>query len=457
MTGSNSSLLLRNLHCSVPTIARLYREATSSVGCTPSGEPNNITLPLEISTAKDGENVLEFFCRELGLGVSSLRLWREGLINGMRRRWKYEQCSGRVPSGMSRAHLAPNNDDVLFIRSSIDDLRAVVSPLLTITQPRRRETQHGTSFVATRRILPGVFLLSLPTSAIFFSRPPPATDPLTSFFMHVEDLVGQLVAVECGVCPDGLPPSHAGYVNYLKRSVCPCNNLPFLDRSEVTRILSQGKSVPSVQTGTDDKQKPINSPALELWEYFHCDMEGLPLGEFLRERLTKEEYAWWVSLVLSRRSGAATLIPVVDKLNHHPEPNCYYTMATEESFCGIDVFDNLLAGVDSELLYEPYLHTFSIREIEEGEELTLCYASPPLSSAQRGAETTAVGGGGDSGGISVSLAEGRAAWQLQWGFIPTTDSPYTSRDLLEVATIVAERRVDLRQKLFPPQPVGCRG
>ncbi|EAN78662.1 hypothetical protein, conserved [Trypanosoma brucei brucei TREU927] len=440
MPTQSPPALLRNLHCSLPTIVRLYKDIASSLNCPSREDSIKMLLPLEISTAADGEEVINFFCRELGMSVTSLRRWRCAVMSGMRRNW-WRDCMRNKLAVVPTGTLSPNMDDFLFARSCITDLKAVISPFLTLAQPEAANAPRGSSFVATRNILPGVFLLSVPTSAIFFSSPPPATDPLTSFFMHVEDLVGQLVAVECSGDP---PPSHAGYVDYLKKSVTPCNNLPFLEMGEVTQLLGKAKSSVGVTTGLED----TSSPALQLWEYFHRDMEGLPLSVFLRERLTKEEYAWWVSLVLSRRTGAATLIPVVDKLNHSPEPNCYYTMATEESFCGIDVFDNMLAGVDSELLYEPYLHTFSIREIKEGEELSLCYASPATNPKQRGVVGAPVSGGGD--GISVATGEGRAAWQLQWGFIPSIDSPYTSADLLEVATIVAERRVDIRQKLFPP-------
>ncbi|KAH9589447.1 SET domain [Trypanosoma melophagium] len=443
MSHAGPSLLLRNLHCTLPAIGRLYEGADSSLvgvagGCRRASSP--ITLPREVSTREEGEAVLDFFCQELNMGASSLRRWRSGLAKAVKRRWWSGETdkNPKIKSGL----LPKERDDLLFVRSAMGDLKAIVSPFLTLAPSQTQGITYGSSFVATRRILPAVFLLSLPVAAVFFAQPPPSADPVTSFFMHVEDLVGQLVVAGSGSEPDGWCPSHAGYVDYLKKSVVPSNNLPFLEKEEIIQLLKEEKKKKTISGNKSvTKNNLEKSPAVQLWEYFHDDMNGLPLTAFLRERLSKEEYAWWVSLVLSRRSGAATLIPVVDKLNHHPEPNCYYTMSTEESFCGIDVFDNLLAGVPSDLLYEPYLHTFSIREIHEGEELTLCYASPTLHGKQSGST---------SGGISVTSPEGRAAWQVQWGFIPEMDSPYSSDDLKEVATIVAERRVDLRQMNFPP-------
>ncbi|KAG8348495.1 hypothetical protein TRVL_00670 [Trypanosoma vivax] len=425
MTSGGSSTLLRSLHYSVPAIARLFRDRVGAV-----------QLPTKISSASDGETVLDIFCHELDMGAMSLRRWRSGLSSAARRRW-WASCDGGTPNTLQRC----NADDIQFVRSVINDLEAVVSPFLTLSCSTIGDLSRGTSFVATQRILPGVFLLSLPTAAVFFAQPPSANDTLISFFMHVEDLVGQLVAADASVECEGPVPSHSGYISYLKKSVTPCNNLPFLELEEVTQLLANDSTV----KGGNDASR--DSPAFQLWEYFHRDMEGLPLTAFLRERLSKEEYAWWVSLVLSRRVGSATLIPVVDKLNHSPEPNCYYTMATDKSFCGLDVFDNLLAGVDYGLLYEPYVHLFSIREISPGEELTLCYASPPTTGRQKPEVTGGFSDGGE--GISVTLKEGRAAWQLQWGFIPHSDSPYSSSDLLEVASIVAERRVNLRRQFFP--------
>ncbi|KEG15142.1 hypothetical protein DQ04_00171060 [Trypanosoma grayi] len=451
MSRAGASLLLRNLHCSLPAIARLYKEAgeTAATGAAHSHryEASHNELPLDVSLVADGEAVLDFFCRELNMGASALRRWRSGLAKAAHRRWRLGNDSHQKDTMQSVWPV--NEDDLLFVQSAMEDLKAVVSPFLTLSQPQSKSAVRGITFVATQRILPGVFLLSLPVAAIFFAQPPPSNDPLTSFFMHVEELVGQLVAAGDGVNPDGWHPSHAGYVDYLKKSVAPSNNLPFLELGEINRLVSDAKMAKmmlpqkkKINTEVLEGNNNISSPAIHLWNYFHRDMGGLPLSSYLCERLSRDEYLWWVSLVLSRRAGAATLIPVVDKLNHHPEPNCYYTMATEESFCGIDVFDNLLAGVPSELLYEPFLHTFSIREIQKGEELTLCYASPTINPNQR------LPGGG---GMSVTSGEGRAAWLLQWGFIPERDSPYSSSDLQEVASIVAERRVDLRQEQFPPE------
>lgn len=483
--------------------------------------------------------------------------------------------------------------------------------------------QDTSTFFALRDIPAGMFILSIPTEAVFFARPPPASDVVLSYFMHVEDLIGQLVAA---AEEDG-QASHKGYVRYLMQSVVPCRNLPFLTREEMQTLMptlacpatdatTQGEAFGGDHVRVDGPHETHvrrtthhSHPAWQLWQFFHEDMAGLPLSPYLRERLSKEEYAWWVSLVLSRREGAATYIPLVDKFNHDPSPTCYYTMSTPDTFCAIDVLDNLMAGVSGTLLYQPHVHVFTIHHVRAGEPLTLCYASAthgrytyPTTTTTHPASLSkaaqswrrdglgasgesgdadeaamlslpltrddkrvtrdthrdkvncgmvrkkgdpdrthagAVGGGnggvfdrrtdnhnnhadhdarawnekdasctgkeherraacavremfGDTDGSVVDSSaatdtmsftdvrtlgraagaeegvriipgqhagrqevhteEGRATWQLQWGFVPPCDAVYSASDLQQVATIVAERRVDTRRLLFPTKP-----
>jgi hypothetical protein len=475
----------------------------------------------------------------------------------------------RAALSPSTLWLRPRPQDAAVVRSAIRDLRFLVSPLLLLSPPPYvgpldsrgatsrappppspgQETQHQqqlrpttyeecSRWYATQPIPAGMFLMSIPTQAVLFADPPPASDPLLTFFMQVEELVAQLVDA---AATD--QAAHHGYVTYLCNSVVPCRNLPFLQVADLREAFEKeveannGAPLPAAAddgnnglTGSPPQQGvALDSPALSLLSFFHEDMSGEPLSDYLRARLTKEEYAWWVSLVLSHRAGSSSLLPMIDKLNHSPLPNCHYTMATDESVCGLDVLDNLLAGVPEELLYQPYVHLFAIRDIQAGEELTLCYTSaaegayrpagthPPPRPASLPASSSVVrqtngcgqcssgtgdasmpdapaaaemgdvmeslfphpttatvtapkasiggsaGGGTDDAALlrelqhlqhpgrqEVHTAEGRATWRLQWGFVPPCDAVYSARDLMEVAALVAERRVDTRAALFPP-------
>ncbi|GET87839.1 hypothetical protein, conserved [Leishmania tarentolae] len=299
--------------------------------------------------------------------------------------------------------LRPRLQDVAVVQSAMQNLKLIVSPLLLLSPPpvvaasppcsgstgasaaahhattRPTSYQECSRWYATRSIPAGMFLMSLPTEAVLFANPPPATDPVLTFYMQVEELVGQLVsAIEDVTAP------HHGYASYLCDSVVPSRNLPFLttaDMQQVFRMTAAGSAAQLSQVrahatdvGADDGGA-FDSPALSLVSFFHEDMAGQPLSDYLRTRLSPPEYAWWVSVVLSHRTGTTSLLPMIDKLNHSPFPNCYYTMATEDTMCGLDVLDNLLAGVPGELLYQPYVHVFALCNIPAGAELTLCYAS----------------------------------------------------------------------------------
>ncbi|KAG5481732.1 hypothetical protein CUR178_07085 [Leishmania enriettii] len=462
--------------------------------------------------------------------------------------------AGTSASSSSFLWLRPRSQDVAVVQSAMQSLQFIVSPLVLLSPPPLvaaspphsgsngvgaavcNDTARPTSYekcsrwYATRPIPAGMFLMSLPTEAVLFANPPPATDAALTFYMQVEELVAQLVSAVA----DTAAPHH-GYASYLCDSVVPSRNLPFLTTADVQQLFGTTTAASAVQppqmparadgagddaSGVSDSA-PVDSPALSLVSFFHDDMAGEPLSDYLRTRLSRPEYAWWVSLVLSHRAGTTSLLPMIDKLNHSPFPNCYYTMATEATMCGIDVLDNLLAGVPGELLYQPYVHVFALRDIPAGAELTLCYASasdgayrpagrhlpappPYLTASERDgtrrrtsvatAAATSVAGVEDMDAVmrtlfpdsdvsapvgsrvgvcssdvnfdpaftsqlrllqhpgrqEVDTPEGKARWLLQWGFVPPCDAIYSAQDLREMATLIAERRVDMRSSLFPP-------
>ena len=199
----------------------------------------------------------------------------------------------------------------------------------------------------------------------------------------------------------------------------------------------------------------------DLWSYFHRGMQAMPSNAPLRTLMrSTDEYMWYVSMVLSRRAGGAMLVPLLDVLNHcvgpvacptsssaaqsaltmkdavlpplsssssfNNSPNAYYTMATESTFCGIDVLDNIMAGVDLPLLYHPYLHCFTVARIRKGEEILLSYSD-----------------------AAPATPDGRDIWRLLWGFQPLRRTGVSETDLKAMAGVIAERRVDMRSEFFP--------
>lgn len=567
--SAGPSILLRNIHCSLSALARHYEQGPSGQldipqvgggtappsGARLKGTSSLSAFPADPQNADEGHRVLHFFCKELNMGSDALLQWRQRLQEMMERRWRLatpphlkdsaslEQPWIKVapssrksdlnraggPSRSSSAWLRPRQQDMQLIRSAVGQLKLVVSPLILLSpppiyaaeapgtgvQPNARPSSHEecSRWFATRPIPAGMILMSIPTEAALLADPPSTADPILRYFMQVEELAAQLVAA---VAETSSP--HHGYATYLCDSVVPSRNLPFLSENDISQLLDSGAGLPAEEgsvssslsspppRGEAPAQDSRTSPAQLLWTMFHEEMKGEPLSSYLRQRLGREEYAWWVSLVLSHRSGSTTLLPIVDKLNHSPAPNCHYTMSTESSFCGLDVVDNLVANVPLELLYQPYAHVFAMQNIAAGEELTLCYSSAqsgqyrpashqmpkkPLSLLQSAPEVTSpssdvgttanaataissedVGNAVSelfpdaalsedaaplhelqhSGKQEVMTPEGRARWQLQWGFIPPYDAVYSARDLEEVAAIVAERRLDTRQLLFPPTP-----
>lgn len=404
-------------------------------------------------------------------------------------------------------------------------------------------------------------------------------------------------ASSCHTVPSSSPL--AGYLSYLKESVVPCKNLPFIrTREELWRRLgsyaleveedveekgmekkyqqeetkdfyhtakqkngvekreqktttpvevprlssskeekshSERRCITTLTTTTTSTSSPCtphaitrkeqreafeNSAAYGLWSYFHETLKGEPLSPLLRQYFglpslddhtlpsstpspssALRVYHWWLSVVLSRRLGSFCLMPLVDKLNHSPLPNCYYTMASpvpvmegdglleggrptsssgtstsgealRESMTGLDVFHNLLAGVPSIYAYEPYFHVFALRDIHPGEALTLCYQAPThqlyrpahtlsmtsvMEEAQRVGPTTTVALLARANALRlrhpgkscVHTLEGQGSWQLQWGFAPSEDSFFSAQDLMEMGILFTEKRIEERKLLFP--------
>ncbi|KAK7196964.1 SET domain containing protein [Novymonas esmeraldas] len=556
-----ASPLLQHIHHSLPALHQLYSNAAAGAAAHhTSPTPPPTTFPPDPLTPEDGDGVLRFFCTELGMGAEPLRRWRQTLHQRSAARWCTADAAvpwtrvGGAPVAAAAAAgaspsvrwLRPRLQDVAVVRSAVRELKLLVSPLLLLSPPPTRtaaatsppthtHTARPTSheecsrWYATHAIPAGMLLLSIPTEAVLFASPPPAADPLLSYFMTVEELVAQLVsAVDDPAAP------HHGYAAYLCDSVVPCRNLPFLSVAEVQQLVAAAPTITppapaagaaaaaadvgdtrgafagdDTGDGDDRRGSALVSPALSLAHFYHVDMAGEPLSQYLRARLTSAEYAWWVSVILSHRSGSTSVLPMLDKLNHSPLPNCTYTMATAETMCGLDVVDNLVAGVPAELLYQPYVHLCAMRDIPAGAELTVCYASaadsayrrasrrppppPPVMTLTRGLERDGRRAGAPPprtppprsadmaeamgqlfeeevdvtaaddvvtaaqlrhlqhpGRQEVDTPEGRASWLQQWGFVPPCDAVYGGQDLREMAALVAERRIDTRAQLFPP-------
>lgn len=412
------------------------------------------------------------------MGFHSVQKWRAAQRSTATMRRKFAGKDGainRTALGKFLAPAAPPSDQ-RFLASMVVDLHAVLSPFVTITETRDGvDSTRGTQLTAVRDIDAGMFLCSIPSAAGLTANPPPSDDRMLNFILSIEDLIGQLLAAEGRILATGTTDpaaslsssgrhhhddaaasmelsSHATYVSYLKETVVPPKNLPFLTLNDLLTYHEQQQQAASTNnnnnplaTSSSSTEKNggdgathnntnsgsssnsgLSSGAVDVCNFFHQEMGGEPLSDVLREALTPDEYRWYVSLVLSRRLRSGLLVPLLDKLNHHHEPNSYFTMASESEFCALDVLDNILAGVETLYLHEPYLHVFSIAPIAKGEPITMSYL--------------------DRG---VSTAEEKDVWQLAWGFVPEKRGVYTEPELLEVAGLVAARRMQQRSTLFP--------
>lgn len=351
---------------------------------------------------------LQFFAEELGLGLAPLVKWRSHQLSAAT--LTTETTSRSKALFQQVLDSCPQPHDATLLRSSVERLGFVMSPFVRLaaaanvlqgaTTSHRTIIDTGSQFVAARDIPAGMLLMSIPTESALTSNAPQTEsgDLLLDNHMHIDDLAAQLLSYS----EDRTAP-HYDYANYLLNTVTPPKNLPFLKKMDL-----------------------VCPDAVPMWDMFHTTMTKSPLNEFLHSRLTPEEYLWFVSVVMSRRSGLTTLIPVLDKLNHDEVPNSYFSMSSESSFCGLDVVDNLVAGVDLSLIFTPYIHLFAINPIPRGHALTISYSDQNPKSP-----------------------EGSDLWRISWGFVPEKVCEYTESELREVAGVVVGRRIEQLSTHFP--------
>ena len=395
-----------------PLLEHLSRPLPAIASKFPAGG-----FPTEPQNEAEGEEVLKFFASELNMGLDALKRWRDAHLSSCR---FSERVLDRIsPQGQSSREL---------VSTAVRDLHAVMSPHVrfvpselrypaqTENEATDRSVGGGDVLVARHDIEPGTFLFSVLTeSALCASSPMMSmsseTDADVEYFSMVEDLCGQLAAIAqsdvTAPLPGSQPPAHLGYVNYLRQHCSPPLNLPFLQRGDLHSM-----------------------SGLDFWDSFHKTLGAMPQSDSVKALIpSADEYAWYVSLVLSRRAGGSMIVPLLDTLNHcnNSMPNAYYTMATESTFCGLDVVDNIMAGVDNSLLFHPYLHCFTLSKIPKGQEITLSYSDADPRTQD----------GGD-------------VWKLLWGFRPRGGVPEAMEsDLRVMASVIAERRIDLRSHYFP--------
>lgn len=306
------------------------------------------------------------------------------------------------------------------------------------------------------------------------------------------------------------------YCQYLAGTVAPPKNLAFMKSEDFLF----GSKTGGNEEGVSSSLSPT-STAHALWKHFHEYRKGQPLNRVSMRRLLQDdnttnrsrehvevadvegnpvdylsqihpplsddalqEYKWIVSVVLSRRLGPNLMVPLLDKLNHcvpaigvpqrhstedankklsktQNTPNCYYTMATEQSMCGLDIFDNLLAGVSVDRLFVPHIHLFSLKPIRKDEALTLSYsdinpnATATLTHGEHKEEERQLL---NTGSTSASATphrgnddNGALMWKALWGFVPNDVPAISEPDLMAMASIISERRLLQRKILFPSE------
>lgn len=415
---SSSSVFLSHLSASLTQLRRAFDERSEAAA---SAAPCKLPSDEALDTVEGGRRLIDCLSRDIGIGQRSLAKWRDHQFNARtianpgsssRQRWDkmWNSASSVVPGTFVAS------DDARLAESFVKDLSGVLSPFVqlasrTTSSPRAADTASS-ELIATRDIAAGMFLFSLPTEAVLFSDAPALADGdiVAEHFLHVDDLAGQLLASAAGATADDSTtrPSHRVYAQYLRKTVTPPNNLPFLDKCDLR-----------------------TSDAVPLWEQFHIAMRQQPLSEYLAANLSADEYLWYVAVVMSRKCGHSMIVPLLDKLNHSAEPNAYFTMSTERSFCGVDLLDNIVAGVSEELLVVPHVHVFAINPIPKGTPVTISYSD-----------------------ANPSTDEGADLWKLNWGFVPPAQSAYKEEELRVIANIVAARRVEQLSSLFPPEAGG---
>ena len=258
----------------------------------------------------------------------------------------------------------------------------------------------GTTLIPTVDTPTGMYVASIPRSLILeVPHPtfePPKEDPVRSFIAETEELMYKILVAAAD--PDSL---HHDYIMYLRHSLEPPRNLPFLAPDELET--DEAKELLAVM------QQCVSSP-------LHPRLTGVP----------SREYRWAMSMALSRRCSGTMLHPLLDKLNHSVTPNSYCTMSSKDGMTGVDVFDNLLAGVPEESLFDPFIHLFTLERVSRGTAFTLSYsdASPKDPSE-------------------------KDSWIVNWGMVPHAVTTVSAVGLRDLAAMIARRRVVVREQLFP--------
>ena len=212
----------------------------------------------------------------------------------------------------------------------------------------------------------------------------------------------------------------------------------------------------SSSTSSTTTSPPRASAALPSGESFvsvlspeECDALLPPLPP-----VEQEEYEWLLSMVLSRRLGDTLCVPLLDKLQHYVDPKptntntttttmaageevgaaspaAYYSMATRASMTGVDIFENIIAGVEGVYLYEPYIHVYALRDISKGEMITLSYSDLDPNPKKK----AGVGG--------------MLLWKVLWGFVPAKKSPLSEAEIRQIGGFISGNRLHAAQRMFP--------
>lgn len=215
---------------------------------------------------------------------------------------------------------------------------------------------------------------------------------------------------------------------------------------------THGESVNPVSmvVGAAETTTPLSGKSLLGYlapEEFDALLPGLPAE-------AKDEFHWLISMTLSRRLGDSLMVPLLDKLQHFVDPivaygvenaspqrsspAAYYSMANRDTLTGVDVFENVIAGVESVFLYEPYVHVYALRDIDKGEAITLSYSDldpKPFIN-------------GDINEQQPSSSRGDHMWKLLWGFLPMSKSPLSEKEVRQIAGFISGNRLHAAKRMF---------
>ena len=285
----------------------------------------------------------------------------------------------------------------------------------------------GHALVAESGLRAGQFIASVPASAILRAAPPQSAPGQHSLpeegvdALVIEDLASRVLLSLVDQESRWRP-----YAVLLKELAMVPANAPFLD--------SKALRCPEARSMAASVQRLIDQPRSAV--LLACD---------------HAHRQWAVSTVLSRRLSGDMLCPVVDWTDHDAECNSAYTMPSssvaacgqqeqdEGQLIGMDVVDNLFAGVPLPRLLDPHLHLFALRGIRAGERITTTYCDASIGEL------------GDDVGPPVATAAGNNAdvWRCQWGFVPRQRTVTTVAVTRQLTAVVVKRRFHERRTIFP--------